>query len=127
MRCGTRRPTRIAAPITAKTLDKRGATSAREKRFGLEPGDGPLFIVVSRLTWQKGMDVCREPRRAGGLRRAAGAARHRRCGDRAGGACAAAARHPGIGVLIGYDEALSHLMQAVATPSSCRRASSRAG
>jgi starch synthase len=30
---------------------------ALEKEFGLDRDDGPLFIVVSRLTWQKGMDV----------------------------------------------------------------------
>ena len=28
-----------------------------EQRFGLEAGDGILFTVVSRLTWQKGMDL----------------------------------------------------------------------
>src|SRR5690606_3642762 len=27
------------------------------KAFGLEEGSGPLFGVVSRLTWQKGMDM----------------------------------------------------------------------
>jgi starch synthase len=83
-----------------------------EAGFGLAPGEGPLFTLVSRLTWQKGMDVLveqldtlvslgarlavlgtGEPKLEAGFR-------------------AAAARHPGrIGVAIGYDEKLSHLLQ----------------
>lgn len=48
----------LAAPYTVKTLARRAAnTRALEAEFGLEPGEGPIFIVISRLTWQKGMDL----------------------------------------------------------------------
>jgi starch synthase len=97
-----------AAKRAGRTKNKR----AIEAAFGLERGDGPLFVVVSRLTWQKGMDVL-----AGVLDHLVG------IGGRlallgAGDAeiearfLAAAARHPGrIGVRIGYDEGLSHRLQ----------------
>jgi starch synthase len=41
------------AQLSRRTANKR----ALEKEFGLARDDGPLFVVVSRLTWQKGMDV----------------------------------------------------------------------
>ncbi|WP_342356710.1 glycogen synthase GlgA [Novosphingobium aerophilum] len=104
----------IAARYTAATLPDRSANrAALAAEFGLEAGDGPLFIVVSRLTWQKGMDVLLEALDhlvwLGGRLALLGS------GDAAleAGFHAAAARHPGrIGVRIGYDEALSHRMQA---------------
>src|SRR6185295_8023324 len=41
-----------------RTLVKRVANKrAIEGRFGLDKGDGILHCVVSRLTWQKGMDI----------------------------------------------------------------------
>ncbi len=104
----------IAATYSAKTLAKRAANKrAVETRFGLDPGDGILHGVVSRLTWQKGLDVFAssldwmvesgarlalvgtgEPALELAIREAA-------------------ARHPGrIGAVIGYDEGLSHLVQA---------------
>lgn len=97
-----------AAKLTGRARNKR----AIEKEFGLTRDDGPLFIVVSRLTWQKGMDVL-----VGVLDHLVG------IGGRlallgSGDAeieqafLAAAARHPGrVGVRIGYDEALSHRLQ----------------
>ncbi|MDE2621283.1 MAG: glycogen synthase GlgA [Sphingomonadales bacterium] len=104
----------LAARYTAETLPSRAENrAALEAEFGLEPGAGPLFIVVSRLTWQKGMDVLLEALDhlvwLGGRLALLGT------GDAAleAGFHAAAARHPGrIGVRIGYDEALSHRMQA---------------
>jgi starch synthase len=83
-----------------------------EAGFGLAPGDGPLFTLISRLTWQKGMDVLVDQldtlASLGGRLAVLGTgeakleARFR----------AVAARHPGrIGVAIGYDERLSHLLQ----------------
>ncbi|VVT10944.1 glycogen synthase GlgA [Erythrobacter sp. EC-HK427] len=113
----------LPANFTARSLGKRAANKrALEEEFGLEPGDGPLFIVVSRLTWQKGMDVLLEVLDhlvgIGGRLALLGS------GDRAMEAelAAAAARHPGrIGVRIGYDEGLSHRMQgggdAILVPS----------
>ena len=100
---GTRRPTRcIAAHLLRRATSSRRAANraALEARFGLDADDGPLFCVVSRLTWQKGIDLLAEALR-----------RHRRAaaaqlavlgsGDPAleGGLRAAAARHPGrVGV-----------------------------
>ena len=108
----------IAAPFGADGLAGREANrAALAAEFGLDPGvgsdRGPLFIVVSRLTWQKGMDVLLEALEhlvwLGGRLALLGT------GDPALEAAfhAAAARHPGrIGVRTGYDEALSHRMQA---------------
>lgn len=113
----------LPAPYSARTLGKKAPNKrALEAAFGLDGGDGPLFIVVSRLTWQKGMDillgVLDHLVGIGGRLAVLGS------GD-AGleeGFQAAAARHSGrIGVRIGYDEALSHLMQgggdAILVPS----------
>lgn len=103
----------LPAPYSAKTLARRAAnTRALEAEFGLESGEGPLFIVISRLTWQKGMDVLLEALdhlvgHGGRLALLGSGDAEMEAGFRA-----AAARHPGrIGVRIGYDEALSHRMQ----------------
>lgn len=113
----------LAARYEAGQLARRKANKrALEKEFGLVRSDGPLFIVVSRLTWQKGMDVLLEVLDhlvgIGGRLALLGS------GDKAieAGFHEAAARHPGrIGVRIGYDEALSHRMQgggdAILVPS----------
>ena len=98
---------------TARALARRRANKrAVEKMFGLEPGDGPLFTVVSRLAWQKGMALLAASLDA--LVAAGGRLALRGSGDRELEAAmlAAAARHPGrVGVTIGYDEPLSHLLQ----------------
>lgn len=113
----------LAATFTPRTLARRAANKrALEAGFDLEPGDGPLFVVISRLTWQKGMDVLLECLDhlvwLGGRLALLGS------GDAALEAAfhAAAARHPGrVGVRTGYDEGLSHLMQgggdAILVPS----------
>lgn len=113
----------LKATYTAKSLGKRAANKrALEAEFGLEKGDGPLFIVISRLTWQKGMDVLLEA--ADHLVGIGARLALLGSGDAAleSGFHAAAARHPGrIGVRIGYDEALSHRMlgggDAILVPS----------
>ena len=81
-------------------------------RFGIEPGSGPLFAVVSRLTWQKGLDMMvplvDDLVARGGSLVVLGS------GDPEieNGFMGAAMRHPGkVGVVIGYDEGLSHLVQ----------------
>ena len=87
-------------------------TRAVEPAFGLEPGAGPLFTLVSRLTWQKGVDVlvqCLDALVALGGRLALLGS-----GDAEWEAALAAAalRHPGrVAARIGYDEPLSHLLQ----------------
>jgi starch synthase len=105
--------TTLPARYTDRTLGKRTANKrAVEARFGLEPGDGPIFTVVSRLTWQKGMDVlgeCVDDLVAMGGRLALLGS-----GDQALEEAfrLAADRHPGrVGVMVGYDEPVSHLLQ----------------
>jgi starch synthase len=103
----------LPSRYTAASLARRAANKrAVEKMFALDGGDGPIFTVISRLTWQKGMDVLSwlldDLVAAGGRLALLGS------GDTELEAAflAAAARHPGrIGVRIGYDEPLSHLLQ----------------
>jgi starch synthase len=104
----------VTAPFTLKQVSKRAASrDALVRHFGLDDDGGPIYCVISRLTWQKGMDLLAETAddlvQSGGMLAVLGS------GDRAleGGLANAAARHKGrIGVHIGYDEPLSHLMQA---------------
>ncbi|MFT4053304.1 MAG: glycogen synthase GlgA [Novosphingobium sp.] len=104
----------LAAPYSHRTLDKRRANKrALEAEFGLDEGDGPIFVVVTRLTWQKGMDVL--PEVLDHLVGIGGRLALLGSGDTAleRALIEGAARHPGrIGIRIGYDEALSHRMQA---------------
>lgn len=113
----------LPARYTDRKLAKRAVNKrAVEARFGLDAGDGPIFCVVSRLTWQKGMDVLGECVDAlvamGGRLAMLGS------GDPALESAFRMAmdRHPGrVGVIIGYDELLSHLLQggadAILVPS----------
>ncbi len=103
----------LPSRYTARALGRRKANKrAIEGVFGLDRDDGPLFTVISRLTWQKGMDVltqCLDELVALGGRVALLGS-----GDAHLEAAflAAAARYPGrIAVQIGYDEPLSHLLQ----------------
>jgi starch synthase len=97
-----------AADISNRAENKR----AVEKRFNLEPGDGIIHGVVSRLTWQKGLDIF-----ASLLDWLVGTGARLALigtGEAAieAAVMAAAAKHPGrIGVVTAYDEALSHLVQ----------------
>lgn len=110
-------------PLLAKRFDAGGLAKrvankrALELEFGLEEGEGPraggpIFVVVSRLTWQKGMDVLLEAVDhlvgLGGRLALLGSGEP----EVEAGFHAAAARHPGrVAVRIGYDEQLSHRMQ----------------
>lgn len=104
----------LKSTYAAKSLKNRAANKkAVEERFGLVHDDSPLFCVVSRLTWQKGIDilvgVVDQIVAAGGRLAVLGS------GDAAleGALLAAASRHSGlVGAVMGYDEGLSHLMQA---------------
>ena len=104
----------IPQTYTAKTLAQKVKNKKKlEERFNLTPGDGPLFCVISRLTTQKGLDLLldRLPRivAQGGRLALLGT------GDRGmeQGFAEAATRYAGkVGTIIGYDEGLSHLMQA---------------
>jgi starch synthase len=103
----------LAAKYSARSLKARKANKAAlEERFALDHGPGPLFCVVSRLTWQKGMDVLVET--VDGLVATGGRLAVLGSGDAAleGALLAAASRHRGkVGMAVGYDEPLSHLMQ----------------
>lgn len=103
----------LASNFSSKDISGRAVNKrAVEKRFNLESGDGILHGVVSRLTWQKGLDIL-----ASQLDWLVGTgARIAVIGTGEAGIesafNAAAARHPGkIGVVTAYDEQLSHLIQ----------------
>lgn len=115
--------THLAETYSVKSLKGRRANKrAVEERFNLDNDDSPILCVVSRLTWQKGMDML-----VGAIDALAGMGVRLAVlgsGDRAleGALLAGAARHRGrVGVVIGYDEGLSHLMQggsdAIVIPS----------
>ena len=105
----------IAAHFSARApARKAGNRSAMVRRFGLDAGaTGPLFCVVSRLTRQKGLDLLLEvlPRLI--ARGASLALLGAGDPDLESAFQAAAEDSPGrVGVVIGWDEPLSHLMQA---------------
>ncbi len=114
----------IAAPFSVKKLAGRAENRrALQARLGLHDApDAPIFGVVSRLSWQKGLDLLLEAvpliLAEGGQIALLGA------GEPAiqGGFAAAVQRNPGkIGCHFGYDESLAHLIQAgsdvIAVPS----------
>jgi starch synthase len=86
--------------------------AAIAERFGIDHTPGPLFSVVSRLTWQKGLDMLVEV--ADDLVAMGGKLVVLGSGDAEieNGLRGAAMRHPGkVGLVTGYDERLSHLVQ----------------
>jgi len=105
----------LAATFDLARIGQRAAdTTDLRSRFGLDQDmEAPLFGVVSRLTWQKGLDLLLEvlPTLLG-----AGAQLVVLGSGDAGlerGFRDAAASYPGrIGCIIGYDEAMSHRVQA---------------
>ncbi len=105
----------LASPFDAARVAAREANrAALRERLGLAPDPGaPLFGVVSRLTWQKGIDVLLEALpdllAAGGQLAVVGT------GDAPlQAALAEAARaHPDrVAAFIGFDEPLAHRIQA---------------
>ncbi len=91
---------------------KRPAVRALEAEMGLPEGAGPLAVVVSRLTEQKGLDLLLEA--VPGFLARGGRLALLGSGDRGLEAewHAAAERHEGLAVRTGYDENLSHRMMA---------------
>jgi starch synthase len=104
----------LALPYVPRNFVQRRQANKRaiEQRLGLAEGDGPLFCVVSRLTWQKGMDLlvqCLDTLVGQGARLALlGAGEAALESDFAK---AAGQYQERIGTMIGYDEGLSHLLQ----------------
>jgi len=104
----------IAAPFSATAMEGRSKNKAEvQARFGLEAGTRPVFGVISRLSWQKGLDLllgCVDEILVQGGQLVVLGTGERGLED---GFAAAAAANPGrIGCVIGYDEALAHQMQA---------------
>jgi len=105
----------IAVPFDLTTLSKRATNKAAlQARMGLpQDNSAPLFGVISRLTWQKGIDIlldCLPVLRALDAQLVLVGA-----GDPALEAAfqTAADEAPDrIGCFIGYDEALAHILQA---------------
>lgn len=106
-----------AHDLAIRPYSSPGGKAANKRRlraeFGLNTSDGPLCVVVSRLSDQKGLDLLLAALPVliarGGQLALLGS------GDRRleNAWLAAGAAHPGtVGVRIGYNEALSHLMYA---------------
>lgn len=105
----------IQCRFDASTLERRGVNKAAlQKQFGLRPDSDALLLgVISRLSGQKGLDLlleCIPAILSGGMQLAllgSGDAELERRYRAAAGA------HPdNIGVVIGFDEILAHLIQA---------------
>jgi len=97
----------------AKPKKRQTNRKALADYFKFPDTDKPVFTVVSRLTWQKGIDVLTEL--ADDIVAMGGRLAVLGSGDQSLETVLqeAAERHPGdIGLVIGYNEALSHLMQA---------------
>jgi len=106
--------THLASRFTAADLAARAPNKAAlQARFGLDSDPAALLVgVVSRLTWQKGMDLLLAALplllRGGAQLAMLGSGDQ----DLERGFADAARRHPGrVGARIGYDEALAHLVQ----------------
>lgn len=105
----------IAVNYSARALKRKAVNrDALEKRFSLNTNPkAPLFCVISRLTEQKGLDLLLAalPVLVGwGARLALLGSGEKKLED---AFRQAAVAHAGaVGTIIGYDEKLSHLMQA---------------
>jgi starch synthase len=105
-------PRRYGADSAAR--GKAAAKAALQRRFGLdEDPNALLFGAVTRLTWQKGLDLVLAALPGivglGGQLALLGSGEH----DLEGGFSSAAGAHRGrVSVVFGYDEDLSHLIMA---------------
>jgi starch synthase len=114
----------LAAPYSAaRPSPKAKSRKALAARFRLQPNrTAPLFCVISRLTRQKGLDLLLAALPRLLARGAQLAVLGSGDADLEAGFAAAARDNPArVGVVIGYDEPLSHLMQggadAILVPS----------
>ena len=103
----------LAQTYTASTMQNRRVNKrAVREAFGLEESTGPLFAVVSRLTWQKGIDLLAANIdmlvASGGQLAVLGSGE----AELENAIRGAARRYPGkVGLVTGYNEKLSHLVQ----------------
>jgi starch synthase len=105
----------IAARFSAKELESRAANrAALQRRLGLDPSPDALLLgVISRLSWQKGLDLllANVPTIVNeGMQLALLGSGDPDLENRFQAVAKANAGR--IAVLIGYDEALAHLIQA---------------
>jgi starch synthase len=105
----------IATRYSAQALELRAANKlALQRRLGLDPSPNALLLgVVSRLSWQKGLDLLLEnvPTILGeGMQLVLLGSGDADLQDRYQAAAKANASR--IAVVIGYEEALAHLIQA---------------
>jgi starch synthase len=105
----------IAARFSAKELESRAANKAAlQRRLGLDPSPDALLLgVISRLSWQKGLDLLLDNVATivgEGMQFALLGTGDPDLQDRY--QAAAKANEGRIAVLIGYDEAVAHLIQA---------------
>jgi starch synthase len=106
---------RIAQPFSLTTLADRAANkTALQRRFGLPPSpDAFLLGVVSRLSWQKGLDLLLETLPhvlAEGVQIVLLGSGDSYLQEQF--SAAAKSQPQQIGVFVGYDENLAHLIQA---------------
>ena len=104
----------LASPYDARKLGRRAANRiALQTRLGLDVDPNALLVgIVSRMTWQKGMDLL--PDALGALLAQGGQLAMLGSGDFAleQAMMAAAAANPGrIAVTVGYDESFAHQIQ----------------
>jgi starch synthase len=107
--------THIASCYDIDDFDGRAANKlALQQRFGLEPrADAFLLGVISRLSWQKGLDLLLEALPALLGEDIQLAVLGSGDADLQEGYRGVAQADPGkVGAVIGYDEALAHLIQA---------------
>jgi len=107
----------LAAPYSIETRAKRGLNkTALQKLFGLAADqDKPLFGVVSRLAWQKGIDLILANldliEQIGGQLAVLGSGE---ASLEEAFRAAAKARPGRVSAMIGYDERMAHMIQASA-------------
>ncbi|HXW20836.1 MAG TPA: glycogen synthase GlgA [Roseiarcus sp.] len=104
----------LPQPFTAQRIDQRPRNKiVLQKRMDLAPnGEAPLFGVVARISWQKGLDLLLaalpDLATAGGQLAMLGSGE----GALEQGFADAARDHPGaVGCMFAYDEGLAHLIQ----------------
>lgn len=104
----------LSSPYSSKSLKRKALNRVQvQSRFGLKISqDAPIFCVISRLSSQKGLDLLLEVLPSLIARGAGLALLGSGDSDLEAAFVTASKRYAGsVGVVIGYDEGLSHLLQ----------------